>query len=318
MTHSTNLSEEDGRCGYAGLVGRPNVGKSTLLNRLVGQKLAATTRRPQTTRNRLLGVVTRGQHQLLLVDTPGIHRACDQLLNRTLNQTALSCLSEVDVNLFVIVAGQWQAQDAVVLRYLVQAGKPIILVVNKLDGLKRRQDVLPFIDHVQSFHSFAEIVPVSAKQGTNVVELETVAMAHLPIAPIYFAPDEVTDRSLRFIVAELVREQLMERLGEELPYVVAVVVDRFADEGRRLAIDATIWVPRESHKPMVIGAGGHRLKTIGREARYVIERELERPVFLRLWVQVKSNWLTDPNAFGALGIDVTHHPSATNDSVSWR
>lgn len=297
-------SVAQGRCGYASLVGRPNVGKSTLLNCWVGQKIAATTRRPQTTRNRLLGVITAPPDQLLLVDTPGIHQGERHLLNRTLNRNAIACLQQVDVNLFVVTAGQWQAADEAVLRYLNAAGRPVILVVNKIDRLKRRQDVLPFIDQVRHRHDFAEIVPVAARTGTNVAELQAVVMRYLPTGPMGFAPDAITDRSLRFIVAETVREQLMERLGQELPYAVAVVVDRFAETALRTDIEATIWVARDSHKPMVIGEQGKRLKQIGSRARQVLETQLETQVYLQLWVRVNRDWQTHPEALAAMGVDV--------------
>jgi len=292
-----------GRCGFANLAGRPNVGKSTLLNRLVGQKIAATTRRPQTTRNRLLGVVTEGQDQLILVDTPGIHSRGKRLLNQTLNQTAIRSLGEADLVLFMIVAGQWRDDDELILAHIRRAGKPVILVINKIDRLGKRADLLPFIDDVSRRFDFSEVVPVSARTGANVARLQTVATGWLPRNPRFFDPEQVTDQSVRFIAGELIREQVMERLGQELPYSAAVVVERFEEEGRLVRMWATVWVERESHRAIVIGAQGRKLKEIGSRSRQMLEPFLARRVYLQLWVKTKERWQDSRETIAAMGVD---------------
>ena len=280
------------RCGLVAIVGRPNVGKSTLLNALVGQKISITSNKAQTTRHRITGIRTQGAAQFVFVDTPGFQMKHGTALNRTLNRTVLSSLGDVDVVLFVVEAGRFGAPDAKVLG-LLPAGKPVLLVANKLDTLTRRQDVLPWLRQMQDRHAFAEFVPMSATREADVARLLGIVEPYLPEQPWLYEEDALTDRSERFMAGELVREKLFRLTGDELPYNATVVIDNFVEEGQLRRISATIVVEREAHKGMIIGEGGERLKRIGSEARQDLERLWGGKVFLELWVKVRSGWADD-------------------------
>ena len=277
------------RCGLVAIVGRPNVGKSTLLNALVGQKVSITSNKAQTTRHRITGITTEGATQFVFVDTPGFQVKHATALNRNLNRTVLSSLSDVDVVLFVVEAGKFGIPDAKVLALMPQH-KPVLLVANKLDALNRRNDVLPWLKSMQERHPFAEFIPMSATREADVKRLLGIVQPYLPEQPWLYEEDALTDRSERFLAGEIVREKLFRLTGDELPYSATVVIEKFEEEGNLRRIAATIVVERDAHKGMVIGDGGERLKRIGSEARQDLERLWDAKVFLELWVKVRSGW----------------------------
>lgn len=291
------------RCGYAAIVGRPNVGKSTLLNHLLGQKLSITSRKPQTTRHRLLGIKTEGETQLIYVDTPGVHQRQHNAMNRYLNRAASSSLVGVDVIIWLIEALKWTAEDEQVLQLLTHHATeiPVMLAVNKVDQVADRERLLPFLNEIQTKFSFREIFPISALRGNNLAELEQCVAKLLPEAPWFFPEDQFTDRSERFLVAEIVREKLIRRLGAELPYRLTVQVEHFANENNLTHISAVIWVERDSQKGIVIGKQGNMLKQVGTDARQDIEALLDRKIFLQLWVKVRAGWSDDERALRQLG-----------------
>jgi GTP-binding protein Era len=289
------------RCGYVALVGRPNVGKSTLLNHLLGQKISITSRKPQTTRHRILGIKTREDAQLVYVDTPGLHASTPRAMNRYLNRAAADSLADVDAIVFVIEPGVWQPNDEWILEKLVRLHRPVLLAVNKIDRLKNREKLLPFLAEVSAKHAFKEILPVSARRGENLERLENCLVALLPENPPFFPEDQITDKSERFLAAELVREKLFRQLGEEIPYGLTVEIESFKQEGRLRRIHALIWVDKPGHKPIVIGKKGERLKAVGRDAREDMEKLFDGKVFLQLWVKVKEGWADDERALRSLG-----------------
>ncbi len=290
---SMNQTQESPqRCGLVAIVGRPNVGKSTLLNALVGQKISITSNKAQTTRHRITGIRTQGVSQFVFVDTPGFQMKHSAALNRTLNRTVLSSLGDVDVVLFVCEAVRFGMPDAKVLALLPE-GKPALLVANKLDTLQRRNDVLPWLKTMQERHAFAEFVPMSATREADVQRLLGIVEPYLPEQPWLYEEDALTDRSERFMASEMIREKLFRLTGDELPYSCTVVIDKFEEEGNLRRIAASIVVERDAHKGMVIGDGGERLKRIGSEARQELEHLWEAKVFLELWVKVRSGWADD-------------------------
>ncbi len=299
-----DLSQQ--RCGLLAIVGRPNVGKSTLLNALVGQKISITSKKAQTTRHRITGIRTVGQAQFVFVDTPGFQLKHAAALNRNLNRTVLSSLSDVAVVLFVVEAGRFGLPDAKVLSLLqteAMKGKPVLLIANKLDAVPRRNDVLPWLRTMQERHPFAEFVPMSAERGADVERLFKILEPYLPQQPWFHEEDALTDRSDRFLASEIVREKLFRLTGEELPYTSTVVIDKYEEEGNLRRIGATIVVERDAHKGMIIGEGGERLKRIGSEARQELERLLEAKVFLELWVKVRSGWADDERHLRSYGYE---------------
>lgn len=293
-------------CGLVAIVGRPNVGKSTLLNALVGQKISITSNKAQTTRHRITGIRTLGAAQFVFVDTPGFQVKHTAALNRTLNRTVLSSLGDVDVVLFVVEAGRFGQADAQVLALLESEtihGKPVLLVANKLDELPRRHDVLPWLQQMQGRHPFAEFVPLSATRPADVERLLGIVRPYLPEQPWLYEEDALTDRSERFLAGELIREKLFRLTGDELPYSCTVVIDKFEEEQDLRRIAATIVVEREAHKGMVIGEGGERLKRIGSETRQELERLWGAKVFLELWVKVRSGWADDESHLRSYGYE---------------
>jgi GTP-binding protein Era len=291
------------RCGFAAIIGRPNVGKSTLLNRIVGQKLTITSSRPQTTRHKILGIKTSPQGQVIYVDTPGLHRAGKSAINRYMNRTAKSALADVDVVLWVIEALRWTEEDQDILMALAVTEAPVIVVVNKVDKVSDKTALLPFLDELAHKREFTEVIPLSARNGDNVERLETLVMSFVPEAEAFFPEDQITDRSERFLAAELLREKLMRRLGEELPYAVTVQIEEFSEQNGVLHIHAVIWVEKESQKAIVIGKGGEVLKEIGRRARINMEQTFGAKVFLKTWVRVKESWSEDERLLRQLGYD---------------
>ncbi|MEO6967709.1 MAG: GTPase Era [Rhodanobacteraceae bacterium] len=295
-------NESATRCGYVAIVGRPNVGKSTLLNALVGEHLSIVTPRPHTTRHRILGIVSRPQGQILFLDTPGLHRGAKRAINRTLNRAVHAAVAEADVAVQLLEAGRWDDEDEAVYAALAESPIPRLLALNKLDRVKDKAALLPFVEKLCATHPFAEVFWLSAQRGEGLAELEAGILARLPEREPQYAPDELTDRSERFLVAELIREQLMRRLGEELPYATTVEIEAFKDREDGLAeIAAVIWVEREGQKAIVIGAGGAQLKAIGTAARHGIQRLLGRRVFLRLWVKLRAGWSDDEASLRRFG-----------------
>jgi GTP-binding protein Era len=291
------------RCGFAAIVGRPNVGKSTLLNALLERKISIVSPKPQTTRHRILGILTRPAAQIVFVDTPGLHANAKRAMNRHMNKAALASLSDADVNLFVVEALRWTEEDQRVLDELIQRRRPIILVINKVDKVFPKERLLPFIAELQQKAQFSDIVPLSGLKRTNLDPLPDIIAAHLPLSPPHFPPEQVTDRSPEFQAAEIVREKLTLRLRQELPYGLTVSIERFVEEEGRLIVNAVIWVERSGQKAIVIGHGGEQLKEVGRAARIEMSNLFGRPVHLELWVKVKENWSDNEVALRQLGYE---------------
>ncbi|EAR54739.1 MULTISPECIES: GTPase Era [Photobacterium] len=290
-------------CGFIAIVGRPNVGKSTLLNRLVGQKLSITSRKPQTTRHRIMGVDTRDGYQAVYVDTPGLHIEEKRTINRLMNRAASSSLTDVELVLFLVDGTMWTADDEMVLNKLAKSQLPTVLLVNKVDNVKDKHELFPHLQELASKMEFVDVIPVSAKHGTNIDAVEKIVRQHLPECEYYFPEEYVTDRSQRFMASEIIREKLMRFTGDELPYAVTVEIERFDynPETDGFDINGLILVERKGQKKMVIGKGGDKIKVIGREARLDMEDLFERKVYLELWVKVKSGWADDERALRSLG-----------------
>lgn len=298
-----SLSEET-RCGYVAIIGRPNVGKSTLLNHILGQKISITSRKPQTTRHQILGIKTTDETQIVFVDTPGMHQQAGKAINRYMNKAASSALQDVDVVVFVVDGVQWRDDDEWVLQKLSLVKAPVILAINKIDKVDDKEQLLPFIEKVGNKFKFEHVLPVSAIQGDGLKQLETLIEEQLPVSTHFFEPDQITDRSERFLVAEIVREKIMRQLGQELPYALAVEIESFKyDESETAHIHALILVERDGQKPIVIGKQGARLRKIGTDARKDIEKLLDCKVMLNLWVKVKGGWSDDERALRSLGYD---------------
>ena len=289
-------------CGFIAIVGRPNVGKSTLLNKILGQKISITSRKAQTTRHRIVGIKTEGAYQEIYVDTPGLRIEEKRAINRLMNRAASSAIGDVDLIIFVVDGTHWNADDEMVLNKLRNAKAPVVLAINKVDNIKNKDDLLPFITELSSKFNFAHIVPISAQRGNNVHELEKIVRQSLREGVHHFPEDYVTDRSQRFMASEIIREKLMRFTGEELPYSVTVEIEQFkVNERGTYEINGLILVEREGQKKMVIGAGGQKIKTIGMEARADMERLFDNKVHLELWVKVKSGWADDERALRSLG-----------------
>lgn len=289
------------RCGHVTVIGRANVGKSTLVNRLVGYKFSITSRKAQTTRHRLLGIKSSAGAQIVYVDTPGLHAGAGRALNRYMNRAASGALVGVDLIVFVVEALKWTDDDSHVLGRLADAEAPIIVAINKIDRIANKQLLLPFIDELAKRAEFLDVVPISALQGANTERLEQLLIEHLPVRTALYDEDQYTDRSERFLAAELVREKLTDRLGQEVPYRLSVEIEAFQIEDSVLKIGAVIWVERSTQKGIVIGRQGRVLKAVGSEARKDMEALFERKVFLELWVKVKEGWSNDEQALQRLG-----------------
>ncbi|WP_277372200.1 GTPase Era [Pseudomonas sp. AA-38] len=289
------------RCGYVAIVGRPNVGKSTLLNHILGQKLAITSRKPQTTRHNMLGIKTEGNVQAVYVDTPGLHKNNDKALNRYMNRSASTALKDVDVVVFVVDRMRWTDEDQLVLEKVQHVKCPILLAVNKADRLEDKSELLPHLNWLAEQLPQAEIVPISALQGQNLDTLEKLVGERLPESEHFYPEDQITDRSSRFLAAELIREKIMRQLGAELPYQITVEIEEFKQDGPILHIHGLILVERDGQKKIIIGDKGERIKRIGQEARKDMETLFDSKVMLNLWVKVKGGWSDDERALRSLG-----------------
>ena len=293
---------EQTHCGFIAIVGRPNVGKSTLLNQILGQKVSITSRKAQTTRHRILGIDTDGAYQTIYVDTPGLHQEEKRAINRLMNRAATSSLGDVEMVVFVVEGTHWTSDDEHVLSKLQHLRCPVVLAINKIDLISDKEILLPHIQTLAQKMDFAAVLPISAEKGTNVEKIREMARAVLPEGEHYFPEDYITDRSSRFMASEIIREKLMRFTGEELPYSVTVEIERFKVEDDGLFhINALILVERDGQKKMVIGNKGEKIKTIGTEARIDMERLFGTRVFLELWVKVKAGWADDERALRSLG-----------------
>jgi GTP-binding protein Era len=296
------MHEQTGtKAGYIAIVGRPNVGKSTLLNHIMEQKISITSRKPQTTRHNILGIKTEGSVQLMFVDTPGIHRGQDKAINRYMNRAATAATKDVDLIIFVVDKTHWTEEEESIAERLIHAEAPIIVAVNKVDQIDDKTLLIPHLQTIADKLQPVEIVPISALKGHNLEALEQEIIKRMPEAPHLFPPDQITDRSSRFMAAEVVREKITRQLGAELPYQITVEVEEFKDEGGILHISAVILVERSGQKRILIGDKGARIKSIGQQARLDLEKMFEAKIMLNLWVKVKSGWSDDDRALRSLG-----------------
>ncbi len=291
----------ESKCGYVAIVGRPNVGKSTLLNKLLGQKLSITSRKPQTTHHRLLGIKTEKDTQIIYVDTPGLHQRKHNAINRYLNKAATNSMEGVDIIVWLVEALQWTQDDDFVRKILAKTSSPVILGINKIDKLSAKNALLPYLDEMAAKREFTEIYPISARKGDNLPELENKIIQLLPTNILLFPEDQITDRNERFLCAELFREKLIRCLGDELPYRLTVQIEHFVVKKTLTHISAIIFVERKGQKPIVVGAGGKVLKAVGKAARRDIETMLGCKVYLQLWVKVKQGWCDDERTLQQLG-----------------
>lgn len=291
----------ESRCGYVAIVGRPNVGKSTLLNHILGQKISITSRKPQTTRHQVLGIKTEGDTQIVFVDTPGLHQGAEKAINRYMNRAAKSAIRDVDVVVFVVDRTAWTDEDAMVLEQIQYAGIPTIAVINKVDLLADKSQLLPHLQMLSEKADFAAVMPLSALRRHNIEALEQRILDFIPQGEHFFPEDQITDRSQRFLAAQIVREKIIRQLGDELPYAITVEIEDFAAQGAVLHIAAVIFVERKGQKKILIGYKGERLRSIGSEARQDMEALFDSKVMLRLWVKVKSGWSDDDRALRSLG-----------------
>lgn len=296
-------SESESRCGYVAIVGRPNVGKSTLLNYLLGQKISITSRKPQTTRHQVIGIKTEGNCQMVLVDTPGLHRDMNKAINRYMNSAASAAIGEVDLVVMVADRTAWTDEDEAVLSRIRHSGSPCLLVVNKVDLLQDKAALLPHLKSLWQRGEFIEILPISALKQHNLDALDREITSRLPVSEHFFPEDQITDRSQRFLAAEIVREKIMRQLGEELPYAVTVEIEEFVEDNGVLHISALVFVERAGQKKILIGEKGARLRAIGSAARRDMETMFEAKIMLRIWVKIKSGWSDDERALRSLGYD---------------
>ncbi len=291
------------RCGYVAIAGRPNVGKSTLMNTLIGQKLSITAHKPQTTRHVIRGINTTADEQIIYVDTPGIHQQKSNALNKVLNRSASAALRDVDLIVLVVQAGHWTDEDKLAFDTVKSTGRPFMIVVNKIDLVGDKHQLLPYLAALPTGEHLLDVISVSAKSGDQVRELEKLVAAILPEGDFVFSPDQLTDVSERFLASEIVREQLTRQLDAELPYALSVEIEQFVVEGSLYRINAVIWVERAGQKAIVIGKRGARLKEVGTLARKAMQHLFDRKVHLELWVKVKDNWADDARALRSLGYD---------------
>ncbi|OGT53252.1 MAG: GTPase Era [Gammaproteobacteria bacterium RIFCSPHIGHO2_12_FULL_42_13] len=291
------------KCGYIAIIGRPNVGKSTLLNALLGQKISITSPKPQTTRWQVLGIKTKEHIQAVFIDTPGLHNTEKHAINRYMNKLASAYIHDADVILFMIEALRWTEEDAMVLERLKDVNAPLFLVINKVDKVKDKSALLPFINKLQTLCNFAQIIPISANKGNNLTVLENKIMECLPEGPHLYPKDEITDKNVRFLIAEIIREKLIYATEQEIPYSSTVTIENFQPGEKRTEISAIIWVEREGQKAIIVGAKGEKLKQIGTRARKEIEALLKDKVYLSLWVKVKERWTDDDRALKSLGYE---------------
>ncbi|MEN8169600.1 MAG: GTPase Era [Pseudomonadota bacterium] len=295
------MKEDNFRSGFVAIVGRPNVGKSTLMNHILGQKISITSSKPQTTRHRILGIKTTDENQVIYVDTPGVHLNAKKAMNRYMNRAATSSIEDVELILFLVEAGTWTEEDENVLQRLKTVKVPVVLLANKVDRIKDKEELFPVLQELSEKMDFVSVIPLSALKGSNVQALEKLVYEQLPEAPPMFPEDYVTDRSERFLAAELIREKLMRGLAKELPYSTAVEIESFKEEKGVLHIHALIWVERQSQKRIVIGKGGEKLKEVGKQARLDMVKLFGNKVFLQMWVKVKEGWSDNERILNSLG-----------------
>ena len=300
---NSSVSETPTRCGYVAIVGRPNVGKSTLLNYLLGQKISITSRKPQTTRHQVMGIFTEDNDQVIFVDTPGMHKEQGKALNRYMNRAASSALTDVDLVLFLVDRTRWTEEDDLVLQVLTDVRAPVALVINKTDMVEDKKLLLPWAETLMERRDFDALFPISALRSHNLDQLQAYIRSKMPEAPHFFPEDQVTDRSSRFLAAELIREKIVRQLGDELPYSTAVEIESFKQEGKILHIHGLIYVERDGQKRIIIGDKGARMRSIGTEARKDMEQAFDTKVMLKLWVKVKSGWSDDDRALRSLGFE---------------
>ena len=291
------------RCGYATIIGRPNVGKSTLLNMIIGQKLSITSRKPQTTQRRLLGIKSGSDYQVIYTDTPGMQSKYKDAINRYMRREIISSLSHNDVVVFMVESLKWTVADEEILETIADTKIPVLLLVNKIDKTKDKEKLLPYIQKLSERRKFADLIPVSARNSINLVEVENTIKTFLPLGPAEFPIEQITDKSERFIIAEFIREKLIRKLGKELPYRITVTIEKFAREPEGVTIHAIIWVESTSQKSIVIGKDGGMLKSVGEQARKDIKVLLDCNVYLRTWVKVKKNWTDDEAALKQFGFE---------------
>ena len=283
------------------LVGRTNVGKSTLLNHLIEQKVSITSRKPQTTRFRVLGIKTKGLCQAVIIDTPGYHRGHKRALNKYMNKVALSAMTGIDILLFVVEALKWQEEDQFLLQKILKGLNKVILVINKIDKLKQKERLLPYIDQLTDKHDFMDIIPISALKGNNIKRLEKSILTNLPTAEYLYPEEQTTDMTEKFLISETIREKCIARVGQEIPYRITVTIDQFEEKGLILFISATLYVEKKSQKGILIGLGGKNLKSIGTSSRKELERIFQKKVMLKLWVKVKKNWTDNETIMQSMG-----------------
>ena len=301
MPVSDQEQAPDFKAGYVTIIGRPNVGKSTLLNQLVEHKVSIVTRKPQTTRWQLRGIKSTPAYQIVFTDTPGYQHTHNSGLNRFMNREVVNALAHIDVVVFVVEALKWEREDSLVAELVQDVAAPLALVINKLDLLKERAALLPYIDSLKEKFAGAEIIPISARRRRDVTRLEQKLACLLPTGEPLFPPDQISDKSARFLAAEYIREQVMTHLGDELPYRTTITIDQFKEEKSLLTLYATIWVERRSQRAILIGANGKMLKSIGYDARVELEKFFAKKVYLQTWVKVKRDWTEDAQAMQTLG-----------------
>lgn len=294
-------NEQTTYCGFVALIGRPNVGKSTLLNKIIGEKVSITADKPQTTRHKIIGLKTVNNKQAVYIDTPGLHKFQKKAINKYMNKVSRSTLKDVDIVVFVVEAGQWREEDEQVLELLKNATSFVVLVINKADLLADKAELLPYIEKLNSLHEFQQIIPLSAKTGEQVNHLQEVVLNNIPQGPYYFEKDSVTDKSMPFRITEIIREKLTRELGKELPYALTVELEQMREEEEQFIIHAIIFVERDSQKRIVIGSKGSNLKKVGTAARKDINRLLDKRTHLELWVKVKDGWTDDTKSLNNLG-----------------
>ena len=289
------------RAGFIAILGRPNVGKSTLLNRIIGKKISITSPKPQTTRHRLLGISTTEEYQMIFVDTPGVHLGSKRYINQVMNKTAANALMGVDVTLLMITSEGWKEEDRYALKLAQQENTNLILLINKIDKLKNKNQLLPLIESSSLLHDFKAIIPLSASDGNNVQTLLDVLPEYLPESPLLFPEGQTTDKGARFIISETIREKLFRQLHNEIPYALAVEIQQLEMAESLIRVDAIVWVEKDSQKGIVIGKNGEKLRTVGTQAREELESYFERKVFLQLWVKVRENWSDDAVMLRSIG-----------------
>jgi GTP-binding protein Era len=300
---STNESKNDFRCGFASIIGRPNVGKSTLLNRFIGQKLSITSRKPQTTQRRILGIKNSIDSQLIFIDTPGMQSKYNDAINQYMHREIMTALADVNIIIFVLETLKWTEADEQILDTISAVDMPVLALINKIDKSKKPEKLLPYINDLSKRKDFVGIIPVSAKNNINIENAEKVIASHLPVGPAEYPPDQLTDRSERFMAAEFIREKLVRKLGKELPYRITVTIEKFVREEDGVTIEAIIWVESASQKSIVIGKDGHNLKVVGERARKDLQIMLDAHVLLRTWVKIKKNWSDDSNLLKQFGFE---------------